>query len=238
MPDMIQLSNPTLPPTPTMSSREIADLVEKRHDNVKRTIETLVDRGVISRPQIEDGPKSANGVVVREYLIGKRDSYVVVAQLSPDFTARLVDRWQQLEAAAASLVPAPPKSYSEALRELAANVEKVERQQAVIATLAPKAIALDRLIADDGMILISDAAKHLDMPIHELFDWLRANRWIFRRTGSKRDVAYADKLSLGLLKHRYYPVPQEDGTESLKARALLTPKGVARLAHIFSKQVA
>ena len=27
---------------------------------------------------------------------GKRDSIVVVAQLSPEFTARLVDRWQEL----------------------------------------------------------------------------------------------------------------------------------------------
>jgi phage regulator Rha-like protein len=29
----------------TMTSREIADLVEKRHDNVKRTIETLMGDG-------------------------------------------------------------------------------------------------------------------------------------------------------------------------------------------------
>ena len=38
----------------TMSSREIAELVEKRHDNVKRTIDTLVAQGVIGAPQIED----------------------------------------------------------------------------------------------------------------------------------------------------------------------------------------
>ena len=37
-----------------MSSREIAELVEKRHDNVKRTSETLADRGVIQLPQIEE----------------------------------------------------------------------------------------------------------------------------------------------------------------------------------------
>lgn len=35
----------------------------------------------------------------RVFRIGKRDSYVIVAQLSPEFTARLVDRWQALEAA-------------------------------------------------------------------------------------------------------------------------------------------
>lgn len=37
-----------------MTSLEIASLVEKRHDNVKRTIETLAERGVISFPQIEE----------------------------------------------------------------------------------------------------------------------------------------------------------------------------------------
>jgi hypothetical protein len=34
---------------------------------------------------------------VEVYMVGKRDSYTVVAQLSPEFTARLVDCWQELE---------------------------------------------------------------------------------------------------------------------------------------------
>jgi hypothetical protein len=54
------------------------------------SLDTLVERGVISNPQIEDGPKSANGVVEVVYLVGKRDSYIIVAQLSPEFTAKLV----------------------------------------------------------------------------------------------------------------------------------------------------
>lgn len=80
-----------------MSSREIAELCDKRHDNVKRTIETLADRGVIILPQIEE-VKNHLGQSIGEYLLSKRDSYVVVAQLSPEFTARLVDRWQALKA--------------------------------------------------------------------------------------------------------------------------------------------
>ncbi len=34
---------------------------------------------------------------------GKRDSIIVVAQLSPEFTARLVDRWRELEGATAKI---------------------------------------------------------------------------------------------------------------------------------------
>jgi len=82
-----------------MTSREIAELVEARHDNVKRTIETLAEKGVIAFPQIEEKPTA--GRPVAEYVFtgeqGKRDSIIIVAQLSPEFTARLVDRWQALE---------------------------------------------------------------------------------------------------------------------------------------------
>ncbi|MBV5310892.1 Rha family transcriptional regulator [Chromatium okenii] len=95
------MSNISLFNNLTMTSKEIAELVEKRHDNVKRTIETLADQGVISHPQIEGGIKAANGVVEQLYVFDhehKRDTFIVVAQLSPQFTARLVDRWQELEA--------------------------------------------------------------------------------------------------------------------------------------------
>lgn len=94
MKQMIQNKNST------MSSREIADLVGLRHDNVKRTIESLAKSEVIQLPQIEE-VKNHRRQTVTAYRIGKRDSYVIVAQLSPAFTARLVDRWQELEEQAA-----------------------------------------------------------------------------------------------------------------------------------------
>ena len=91
-------------PTGTMSSLEIAELVERRHDNVKRTIETLAASGVISFPQIEetsftgvDGRGQTATVFVFSGEKGRRDSIIVVAQLCPEFTARIVDRWQALE---------------------------------------------------------------------------------------------------------------------------------------------
>jgi len=96
----------------TMSSREIAELLaddgEPRHDNVRVTIERLAKRGAISHPASQDRPfTDAQGKPRTEkiYLVGKRDSYVVVAQLSPEFTARLVDRWQELEAAVVKPLP-------------------------------------------------------------------------------------------------------------------------------------
>ncbi|MBK5927529.1 hypothetical protein CCR87_09355 [Rhodobaculum claviforme] len=83
-----------------MSSREIAELVEKRHDSVKRTVERLVERGVIEvLPVVEDQIETSHGRkhTATTYHLGQRDTYIVVAQLSPEFTARVVDRWQELE---------------------------------------------------------------------------------------------------------------------------------------------
>ncbi|MFL1556751.1 ORF6N domain-containing protein [Pseudomonas sp. O11] len=84
----------------TMSSQEIADLVCARHDSVKRTIERLAEKGVVQLPPLVE-VKNHLGQTVEQYLFsgekGKRDSLVVVAQLSPEFTGALVDRWQKLE---------------------------------------------------------------------------------------------------------------------------------------------
>ena len=63
----------------TMSSREIAELVNSRHDSVKRTVDRLVESEVISQPPSVDGDKSANGVVEKLYRLCKRDSLIVVA---------------------------------------------------------------------------------------------------------------------------------------------------------------
>ncbi|WP_273840000.1 Rha family transcriptional regulator [Providencia rettgeri] len=115
----------------SMTSKEIAELVGAREDNVKRTIERLSDSGVISCPPMEDGIKSANGVIPKHYIFsgekGKRDSIIVVAQLCPEFTARLVDRWKELENERRK-----PKSQAELIAAMAlANLESERRISSV-----------------------------------------------------------------------------------------------------------
>ncbi len=88
-----------------MSIREIADLVESRHDKVKQSIERLAARGVIAVTPLGEYLDTL-GRPAEEYRVSKRDSYIVVAQLSPEFTARLVDRLHELESKAATRFPA------------------------------------------------------------------------------------------------------------------------------------
>jgi phage regulator Rha-like protein len=103
------------------SSREIAEVVESRHDSVKTAIERLGCRSVVTFTATQE-PTPGGGKPVTVYHVNQRDSYVIVAQLSPEFTARLVDRWQELEKQVAQ--PQVPQSFAEALRLAADTQEK------------------------------------------------------------------------------------------------------------------
>jgi phage regulator Rha-like protein len=114
----------------TMSSREIAKLVESRHDSVKRTIERLAERGTIELPPLVEISTATKPI--SEYLVNKRDSYVIVAQLSPEFTARLVDRWQELESKTLFALP----DFTNPAIAARAWADEVEAKQIAIATKA------------------------------------------------------------------------------------------------------
>ncbi|HDU8611571.1 TPA: Rha family transcriptional regulator [Morganella morganii] len=113
----------------SMTSIDIAELVGSRHDKVKQSIERLAERGIITLPPT--GEKPTSGRPVTYYIFegeeGKRDSIIVVAQLSPEFTARLVDRWKELEQERAR-----PKSQAELIAAMAlANLEQERRMAGI-----------------------------------------------------------------------------------------------------------
>ncbi|HAG6591294.1 Rha family transcriptional regulator [Escherichia coli] len=88
----------------SMTSIEIAELVGSRHDSVKRAIERIAERCVTQLPpmvEVENKQSLSPNKYTKAYIFegeqGKRDSIIVVAQLCPEFTARLVDRWRELE---------------------------------------------------------------------------------------------------------------------------------------------
>ncbi len=218
----------------TMTSREIAAVVEKRHDNVKRTIETLANKGVIVRPQIEDEQSTDSMGRTRTesvYLIGKRDSYVIVAQLSPEFTARLVDRWQELEAQQAA-TPTLPQNYLEALEFLvAAEKEKLALAHQVH-EMQPTVAAYDRLTNAVDTMSITDAAKQLNMNPQKLIQWMTSNKWVYKPQSGKSWMAYQPRLDSGLMTHITHTT-ERAGQVRTYYRAHVTAKGLATI----SKQI-
>jgi len=109
----------------TMSSREIAELTEKRHDNVTQLIRRLIADQILT-PEIQELDYEHRGNTYKQFHLNKRDSLVVVARLSPEFTAAVVDRWQELEA---SQTPKPMTTL-EMIAGMATSMVEVERNQA------------------------------------------------------------------------------------------------------------
>ena len=89
--------------TAKMTSLDIAELVGSGHSEVKRSIERLANKGVIGLPPTAIMLNKVNNRDYKtEFFVfsgdqAKRDSLIVVAQLSPEFTADIVDRWIYLE---------------------------------------------------------------------------------------------------------------------------------------------
>ena len=215
-----------------MSSREIAELLGSRHDKVKQSIDRLIARGTIVQPPVgnEQEPDSLGRPrSIKVYLINKRDTYVIVAQLSPEFTAHLVDRWQELEEQGQQ--PRLPTNFAEALQVAADQARENQHLHLVIEQQAPKVAALEQLAGTRGSICITEAAKHLGMGPLKLFTWMAANRWIYRRTSFANWSAFQPRLSAGLLEHKLVRIPNNE-SEELKTveQVMVTRRGLVVLA--------
>ena len=220
--------------TQSMTSLEIAELVEKRHDNVKRTIENLVKQAVITSPQIEEKPTAGRPSTFYVFSgeQGKRDSIIVVAQLCPEFTARLVDRWQELEAQIAK--PADPMQFLSdptLLRNaLLTYSEMVIDLEQKVEVMQPTVEAYDRIAKADGSLCLTDAAKALQMRPKDLIAKLSSGKWIYKRAGNSHWLGYQDKVQAGYLEHKITEVTRGDGTTKITEQVRITPKGLAKLA--------
>ncbi|KAB1851982.1 DNA-binding protein [Acinetobacter tandoii] len=180
-------------PSIKMDHLEIANLVHKRPDNVKRTIESLVDANIIAHPQIEDGIKSANGVIPKVYVFlgekGKRDSIVVVAQLCPEFTARLVDRWQELEYRSKqhNVDINNPHALRKALLEYTEQVIELEHKN----TGLEKSIKV--ITQTNHGVKFQQACKLLNIKRSVLADWLSKHGWDRRLNNARASTHYSQE---------------------------------------------
>lgn len=219
----------------TMSSREIADLVDSRHDKVKQSIERLAERGVIDLPPMgEHHTETSHGRrhPVQVYHLQKRDSFVVVAHLSPEFTARLVDRWQELEEEHNHRVPdlSDPHVLIELLTEHASRRIEAERR----ADAAEN--QLECLASTKGSMCVTEAAKALGRSPKDLFAWLSANGWAYRRDGRGAWMGYQKRCEQGLLEHRVTTITRPDGTSKVTTQMRITAKGLTRLAETITTE--
>lgn len=211
----------------TMSSREISELTDKRHDNVMRTIDSLYNSGTIGLPQTEEVSNQGPGPkIITQYRVGKRDSFIIVAQLSPEFTARLVDRWQELEA---SKSPKLPQTMAQALRLAAEQAEQIERQQAALTAAAPAVEFVERYVDSTGSKGFRQVCKLLKVKEPEFRTFLHEKNIMYKLGGEW--MPFAQHTDAGRFEVKAGTAQNEHAFNS----ARFTPKGISWVAGEYAK---
>lgn len=197
----------------SMNSLEISELCQKRHDNVKRTIEILSEKtdkrdAVIAHPHSEVIQKEVNNRIydVEVYVFkgeqGKLDSITIVAQLCPEFTAALVKRWYELENQNAVQLP---QTFAEALQLAADQARQLE-------LAAPKVQYFDRVADTKNLLNASQVGKKVGMSAVKLNQYL-ADMGVYDRRIAGRTFAqwFIDK-GFGEVKQTEQGYPQSKFT--------------------------
>ncbi|MFI3308912.1 phage antirepressor KilAC domain-containing protein [Ewingella allii] len=207
----------------TMSSREIAALVQSKHSDVKRSAERLAVGGVLTAP-LAQFEFEHNGNIYFEYRFNKRDSLVLVAQLSPQFTAAVIDRWQELESK--SLVP---QTLPEALRLAADLADEKQALESQLALVAPKAEFVDRYVAAKGSMGFRSVCKLLKAKEPEFRLFMIDEKIMYRQDGQY--TPYSVHLETGRFEVK-------TGTSHVSQHAFrqtrFTPKGVQWIAGLWA----
>jgi phage antirepressor YoqD-like protein len=208
-----------------MSSREIADLVEARHNDVIATVDRLFSKGLL-RSSRETRKEATGGRPIEVYDLIERDTHLVVSGYSDEHRAKVIDRWQELETKQALKLPA---SFAQALRLAAEQAERIEQQQAALAIAAPKAEFVDNYVDGTGLKGFRQVAKLLNANEPDFRLFLQDSKIMYRLGGEWMPyAAHVDAERFAV------KTGQADNGHAFNT-AKFTPKGIAWVAGLWAQ---
>lgn len=214
----------------TMGSREITKLVNSRHSDVCKSIETLISKGVIGGYQPKPYTHPQNGQIYYEYFLNKRDTYILVAQFSPEFTAAVIDRWQELENQQ-NPTAILPQNYLQALEQLVASEKEKQALALENKAMKPKADFVDLYVDIGTTKSLRETAKILNMSEKAMIAALERDKALYRQSGNL--IPYSDKQSRGLFTVKTGTA--EHGHNFTQTR--VTSKGIQWIAQRYASEL-
>lgn len=192
-----------------MSSREIAELCEKRHDHVIRDIRRMLDKLGINLTAPNLGAlnnfkilsyKDAKGEMRTEYLLDKNLSLTLVAGYNVVLRNRIINRWLELERKEQERETMEALDNPAALRKILlaytgrviALEDEVKKQDKYINYLEPNAVAFEKIGGTDEDFTITQVSKMLDVKRNFLINFLQENNFIYRQNGKITPTNFAE----------------------------------------------
>lgn len=211
-----------------MTSREIAELIGLRHDNVLRTARLLVEKGVTQseETQVID-PQNHQSYPVHE--LDKRDSLVLVARLSPEFTGRIVDRWMELEEKASIIDLSNPAVMRNLLLSY---TERVIALETTIKADAPKVEFAEAICNTAGVCKMGQFAKTIGWGPNRFIERLRIDEVLMQNNAPFQ--TYIDRGYFRVVEKK--PWTDSIGNEHPTFTTMVTGRGQQWLAKRYTKR--
>lgn len=218
--------------SPMMSSKEIAELTGKRHDNVVRDIKDMVSQILGYSSDLRN--EQIQGVMVEK----DRRGFIKIIHLDHSHTVTLitgydarqrkkvVDRWLELEARPTAVAPS---NMVEALTLALEQQKQLQAAQTEIAELSPKAAALDAISEAEGDVGVRDAGRELGVGQTKVSTYLIEHKWACREGRKMRPAHYGLSQGYVRLVQKTYP-DRHTGETCVSDDFKLTRRGLARLA--------
>jgi phage antirepressor YoqD-like protein len=211
---------------PTMTSREIAELVEARHNDVIATIDRLFAKDLL-RSSRKSRQEATGGRPIMVYDLIQRDCYLVVAGYSDEMRARVIDRWQELEAQIAKPEATALPDFTNpavAARAWADQFEQRLSLEAKVQADAPKVAFVDKYATAEGNKGVREVVKLLDANEREFVAFLVGTEIMYRLNDHL--TAYAHHQHAG----RFVVKTGIGRNERAFTQSLFTPKGIQWIA--------
>lgn len=224
------------------NSREVAAYFGKQHAHVLRDIDNLVKAEPrLGLSNFGETPiiDPQNGQTYRSFDMDE-DGFALLAM---GFTGNKALKWKLKYMEAFKVMRAQlsrpqaidfsdPKVLLGAFTHLQSLVGEKDQ---VIAVQGERLRKLDRLEAAGGSMCLTDAAKTLKKGPQELIRFMSARGFIYKRAGNTAWIGRQEKIQSGYLEHREHVYIDKDGHERVATRALVTAKGLVKLAELLEQ---
>lgn len=212
-----------------VSSRVVAEELDKRHDHVKRDLEKILISPDVGALIFESEYRDSRGRNQKEYLLTKDGFtlYMFNIQGHQDFKMNYINKFNEMENHLQNRLPG---TYKEALLQLIETVEQNERLQLDnqvqlqrIGELEPKATYYDLVLRNKSLVTVGQIAKDYGMSAQALNKLLHELKVQYKQSGQW--LLYSNLHDRGYTHSSTTEIEHKDGSTSVRMNTKWTQKG-------------
>ncbi|MCE3020952.1 phage antirepressor KilAC domain-containing protein [Staphylococcus pasteuri] len=212
-----------------VSSRVIAQELEKRHAHVIRDLEKIILSPNVGSVIIPSEYKDSTGRKLKEYLLTKDGFtlYMFNIQGHNEFKMAYINKFNEMENEIQNRLPG---TYKEALSQLLQTVEEKEKlelennmNKQKIAEYEPKASYLDTILNNKSLVTVGQIAKDYGMSAQALNKLLHDLKVQYKQSGQW--LLYSNIQDKGYTHSSTTEIEHKDGSTSVRMNTKWTQKG-------------